>query len=51
MPRTQTIKSVLKGTGYIEALCPIDHDTCSDTNGTVPDISNQEFNAILTLIS
>ncbi|SJL17885.1 uncharacterized protein ARMOST_21452 [Armillaria ostoyae] len=39
------------GTGYIKALCPIDRDTC-DTNGKpVPDISDREFNTILTLIS
>ncbi|SJL17883.1 uncharacterized protein ARMOST_21450 [Armillaria ostoyae] len=39
------------GTGYIKALCPINRDTC-DTNGKpVPDISDQEFNMILTLIS
>ncbi|KAK0437403.1 hypothetical protein EV421DRAFT_1907433 [Armillaria borealis] len=39
------------GTGYIEALCPIDRDNC-DTNGKpVPDISDREFNTILTLIS
>ncbi|PBK62794.1 hypothetical protein ARMSODRAFT_863836, partial [Armillaria solidipes] len=36
---------------YIEALCPIDRDTISDDGQPVPDISDWEFNAILTLIS
>ncbi|SJL17890.1 uncharacterized protein ARMOST_21457 [Armillaria ostoyae] len=38
-------------TGYIEALCPIDRDTCDADGNIVPDISNREFNTILTLIS
>ncbi|KAK0437402.1 hypothetical protein EV421DRAFT_1975516, partial [Armillaria borealis] len=39
------------GTGYIEALCPIDRDTCDTNDQPVPDISDRELNTILTLIS
>ncbi|KAK0184134.1 caspase domain-containing protein, partial [Armillaria mellea] len=38
-------------TGYIEALCPIDRDTLDVNGNTIPDISDREFNTILTLIS
>ncbi|KAK0462291.1 GMC oxidoreductase-domain-containing protein [Desarmillaria tabescens] len=38
-------------TGHIEALCPIDRDTCDANGNPVPDISDREFNTILTLIS
>ncbi|KAK0462290.1 uncharacterized protein EV420DRAFT_1222058, partial [Desarmillaria tabescens] len=38
-------------TGYIEALCPIDRDTCDADGNPVPDISDRELNTILTLIS
>ncbi|PBK64974.1 hypothetical protein ARMSODRAFT_940725 [Armillaria solidipes] len=38
-------------TRYIEALCPIDRDTPGDNDKHVPDISDREFNSILTLIS
>ncbi|KAK0505503.1 hypothetical protein EDD18DRAFT_1400005, partial [Armillaria luteobubalina] len=40
-----------ESTGYIEALCPIDHDTVDENGNTIPDISDREFNTILTLIS
>ncbi|KAK0222824.1 peptidase C14, caspase domain-containing protein, partial [Armillaria nabsnona] len=36
---------------YIEALCPIDRDTIGDDGKPVPDISDREFNTILTQIS
>ncbi|KAK0494017.1 peptidase C14, caspase domain-containing protein [Armillaria luteobubalina] len=36
---------------YIEALCPIDRDTIGDDDRPVPDISDREFNIILTRIS
>ncbi|KAK0494020.1 caspase domain-containing protein [Armillaria luteobubalina] len=36
---------------YIEALCPIDRDTIGDDGKPVPDISDREFNIILTRIS
>ncbi|KAK0444184.1 hypothetical protein EV421DRAFT_497062 [Armillaria borealis] len=36
---------------YIEALCPIDRDTIGDDGQPIPDISDREFNTILTLIS
>ncbi|KAK0214057.1 caspase domain-containing protein [Armillaria fumosa] len=36
---------------YIEALCPIDRDTIGDDDKPVPDISDREFNTILTRIS
>ncbi len=38
-------------TGHIEALCPIDRDTLDANGNIVPDISDREFNTILTLIS
>ncbi|KAK0505481.1 hypothetical protein EDD18DRAFT_1049419, partial [Armillaria luteobubalina] len=38
-------------TGYIEALCPIDRDTVDENGNIIPDISDREFNTILTLIS
>ncbi|KAK0475379.1 hypothetical protein IW261DRAFT_1493820 [Armillaria novae-zelandiae] len=38
-------------TGYIEALCPIDRDTLDVNGNPIPDISDREFNTILTLIS
>ncbi|KAK0437413.1 hypothetical protein EV421DRAFT_1975548, partial [Armillaria borealis] len=38
-------------TGYIEALCPIDRDTRDADGNIVPDISDREFNTLLTLIS
>ncbi|KAK0462287.1 uncharacterized protein EV420DRAFT_1221412, partial [Desarmillaria tabescens] len=37
--------------GCIEALCPINRDTCDANGNTVPDISDRELNMILTLIS
>ncbi|KAK0437414.1 hypothetical protein EV421DRAFT_1679212, partial [Armillaria borealis] len=40
-----------RNTGYIEALCPIDHDTHDADGNIVPDISNREFNTLLMLIS
>ncbi|KAK0193377.1 peptidase C14, caspase domain-containing protein, partial [Armillaria mellea] len=36
---------------YIEALCPINHDTIGNDGNSVPNISDQEFNTILTRIS
>ncbi len=36
---------------HIEALCPIDRDTIGDDGERVPDISDREFNTILTRIS
>ncbi|KAK0437406.1 caspase domain-containing protein [Armillaria borealis] len=36
--------------GYVEALCPIDRDTPDDNGKPIPDISDHEFNAILTQI-
>ncbi|SJK99540.1 uncharacterized protein ARMOST_02845 [Armillaria ostoyae] len=36
---------------HIEALCPIDRDTIGGDGKRVPDISDREFNAILTRIS
>ncbi|PBK83786.1 hypothetical protein ARMGADRAFT_1067682 [Armillaria gallica] len=36
---------------HIEALCPIDRDTPGDNSKPIPDISDREFNAILTQIS
>ncbi|KAK0432278.1 peptidase C14, caspase domain-containing protein, partial [Armillaria borealis] len=36
---------------YIEALCPIDRDAIGDDKKPVPDISDREFNTILTRIS
>ncbi|KAK0241031.1 hypothetical protein EDD85DRAFT_765283, partial [Armillaria nabsnona] len=36
--------------GYIEALCPIDRDTPGTNGKPTPDISDHEFNAILTHI-
>ncbi|KAK0444024.1 caspase domain-containing protein [Armillaria borealis] len=39
------------GVKFIEALCPIDRDTIGDDVKPVPDISDREFNTILTLIS
>ncbi|KAK0222822.1 hypothetical protein EDD85DRAFT_746201, partial [Armillaria nabsnona] len=36
---------------HIEALCPIDRDTIGDDGKPVPDISDREFNTILTQIS
>ncbi len=36
---------------HIEALCPIDRDTIGDDGQPVPDISDREFNTILTRIS
>ncbi|KAK0475638.1 caspase domain-containing protein [Armillaria luteobubalina] len=37
--------------GYIEALCPIDRDAPGDNGKPVPDISDREFNMILSLIA
>ncbi|PBL04262.1 hypothetical protein ARMGADRAFT_1096472 [Armillaria gallica] len=39
------------GAVYIEALCPIDRDIIGDDKKPVPDISDREFNTILTQIS
>ncbi|KAK0193379.1 caspase domain-containing protein [Armillaria mellea] len=39
------------GIKFIEALCPIDRDTLGDDGKPVADISDREFNAILTQIS
>ncbi|SJL17908.1 uncharacterized protein ARMOST_21476 [Armillaria ostoyae] len=36
---------------YIETLCPIDRDTLGENGKPVPDISDREFNTILSLIS
>ncbi|KAK0468940.1 caspase domain-containing protein [Armillaria novae-zelandiae] len=36
---------------HIEALCPIDRDTIGEDGKSVPDISDREFNTILTQIS
>ncbi|PBK64989.1 hypothetical protein ARMSODRAFT_858052, partial [Armillaria solidipes] len=36
--------------GYVEALCPIDRDTPGANGKPIPDISDHEFNAILTQI-
>ncbi|PBK95064.1 hypothetical protein ARMGADRAFT_926128, partial [Armillaria gallica] len=36
--------------GYVEALCPIDRDTPGTNGKPTPDISDHEFNAILTQI-
>lgn len=36
---------------YIQALCPIDRDTPGENGKPVPDISDREFNTILSLIS
>ncbi|SJL17911.1 uncharacterized protein ARMOST_21480 [Armillaria ostoyae] len=36
---------------YIETLCPIDRDTPGEDGKPVPDISDWEFNTILSLIS
>ncbi|KAK0475380.1 caspase domain-containing protein [Armillaria novae-zelandiae] len=38
-------------TGYIEALCPIDRDALDVDGNPIPDISDREFNTMLTLIS
>ncbi|KAK0492392.1 caspase domain-containing protein, partial [Armillaria luteobubalina] len=38
-------------TDYIQALCPIDRDTPGENGKPVPDISDREFNTILSLIS
>ncbi|SJL17914.1 uncharacterized protein ARMOST_21484 [Armillaria ostoyae] len=38
-------------TEYIEALCPIDRDIPGENGKPVPDISDREFNTILSLIS
>ncbi len=36
---------------YIETLCPIDRDTPGENDKPVPDISDREFNTILSLIA
>ncbi|KAK0219278.1 caspase domain-containing protein [Armillaria nabsnona] len=36
---------------YIETICPIDRDTLGENGKPVPDISDREFNTILSLIS
>ncbi|SJL17887.1 uncharacterized protein ARMOST_21454 [Armillaria ostoyae] len=36
--------------GYVEALCPIDRDTPDENDKPIPDISDHEFNTILTQI-
>ncbi|SJK99314.1 uncharacterized protein ARMOST_02607 [Armillaria ostoyae] len=41
----------IRYTEHIEALCPIDRDTIDDDGQPVPDISDREFNTILTQIS
>ncbi|KAK0462799.1 caspase domain-containing protein [Armillaria novae-zelandiae] len=47
IPETECLKSRCP----IEALCPMDHEAL-DTDGTpVPDISDREFNSIITQIS
>ncbi|KAK0470512.1 peptidase C14, caspase domain-containing protein, partial [Armillaria novae-zelandiae] len=38
-------------TDYIETLCPIDRDTPGENGKPVPDISDREFNTILSLIA
>ncbi|PBK64979.1 hypothetical protein ARMSODRAFT_838083, partial [Armillaria solidipes] len=38
-------------TEHIETLCPIDRDTVGANGEPVPDISDREFNTILSLIS
>ncbi|KAK0460585.1 uncharacterized protein EV420DRAFT_1255628, partial [Desarmillaria tabescens] len=38
--------------GFVEALCPIDRGVTADSDGIpVPDISDREFNTILSLIA
>ncbi|KAK0194751.1 hypothetical protein F5146DRAFT_1022562 [Armillaria mellea] len=36
---------------FIETLCPIDRDTLDENDKPVPDISDREFNTILSLIA
>ncbi|KAK0217303.1 caspase domain-containing protein [Armillaria fumosa] len=43
-------RACLKSLCPIEALCPIDRDTRDNNNTPIPDISDREFNAILTHI-
>ncbi|SJL12671.1 uncharacterized protein ARMOST_16102 [Armillaria ostoyae] len=43
-------RACLKSLCPIEALCPIDRDTRDNDNTPLPDISDREFNAILTHI-
>ncbi|KAK0470726.1 caspase domain-containing protein [Armillaria novae-zelandiae] len=43
-------RACLKSLCPIEALCPIDRDTRDNDNTPIPDISDREFNAILTHI-
>ncbi|KAK0474985.1 hypothetical protein EDD18DRAFT_1021529, partial [Armillaria luteobubalina] len=43
-------RACLKSLCPIEALCPIDRDTRNNDNTPIPDISDREFNAILTHI-
>ncbi|KAK0472115.1 caspase domain-containing protein [Armillaria luteobubalina] len=43
-------RACLKSLCPIEALCPIDRDTRDNDNDPLPDISDREFNAILTHI-
>ncbi|KAK0184117.1 peptidase C14, caspase domain-containing protein, partial [Armillaria mellea] len=38
-------------TEFIETLCPIDRDTLDENKKPVPDISDWEFNTILSLIA
>ncbi|PBK65059.1 hypothetical protein ARMSODRAFT_917772, partial [Armillaria solidipes] len=41
----------IAGAGSIEALCPMDRDMLDENGVTIPDISDREFNSILTQIS
>ncbi len=41
----------ISGTGSIEALYPMDRDMPDENGVTIPDISEREFNSILTQIS
>ncbi len=37
--------------GFVEALCPIDRDTIDSSGIPIPDISDRELNAILSILS
>ncbi|KAK0443302.1 caspase domain-containing protein [Armillaria borealis] len=41
----------IAGAGSTEALCPMDRDMLDENGVTIPDISDREFNSILTQIS
>ncbi|PBK79174.1 hypothetical protein ARMGADRAFT_1040984 [Armillaria gallica] len=41
----------IAGAGSIEALCPMDRDMPDENDVTIPDISDREFNSILSQIS